>query len=241
MSSVLGIPRLEQDPHAPFPPTRDVLKSPNGLLAWGGDLHPHRLLTAYRCGIFPWYSEGQPILWWSPAPRCVLLPRKVYLSKRTRRRHNSGQYRLSADCAFAEVVNACTEPRGREDSTWITRDMALAYTRLHQLGFAHSVEVWKDDLLVGGIYGLAIGSIFFGESMFSRQTDASKIALVALSRQLADWDYGLLDCQVGNPHLFRMGAEEVSRRVFERMLERLIEEPRDPGSWQTLVHFEDRW
>jgi len=239
--SILELTRLDSDPLAPFPPTSSALESPNGLLAWGGDLHPQRLLNAYRKGIFPWYSEGQPVLWWCPAPRCVILPQKVYLSKRTRRRYNSGKFRLSADSAFVEVVKACAEPRSYNDGTWITHEMLEAYCLLHELGHAHSLEVWRDDQLIGGIYGLAIGSMFFGESMFSRQTDASKMALVALCRQLTAWGYGMLDCQVGNPHLFSMGAEEISGRTFENALAQLTEQDREPGSWALQVEFESRW
>jgi len=232
VKSILDLPRLGDDPTAPFPATREALDSPNGLLAWGGDLEPQRLLAAYRAGIFPWYSEGQPVLWWSPAPRCVIVPPAVHLSRRTRRRYNSGEYRLSADTAFAEVVAGCAAPRAYDRGTWITDDLRAAYERLHAMGRAHSVEVWQDDVLVGGIYGLAIGSIFFGESMFNRAVDASKIALVALCRLLDAWDYGLLDCQVGNPHLFRMGAVELSRSAFERCLQALTGEVREPGLWR---------
>jgi leucyl/phenylalanyl-tRNA--protein transferase len=239
--SILELTRLDSDPLAPFPDTREALDSPNGLLAWGGDLHPQRLLNAYRKGIFPWYSDGQPVLWWCPSPRCVLYPHRIYLSKRTRRRFNSGKYRLSADWAFEEVVRACAEPRSYNDGTWITREMIEAYCLLHDKGHAHSLEVWRDDHLIGGIYGLAIGSMFFGESMFSRQTDASKMALVALCRQLTAWGYGLLDCQVGNPHLFRMGAEELSRKDFENALIQLTGQDRKPESWAQRVEFDSRW
>jgi leucyl/phenylalanyl-tRNA--protein transferase len=241
MRSILDLPRLGDDPLAPFPATREALDSPNGLLAWGGDLDPQRLLAAYRAGIFPWYSEGQPVLWWSPAPRCVIHPPAVHLSQRTRRRFNSGRYRLSADCAFAQVVGGCAAPRAYDHGTWITDDLRGAFDRLHALGHAHSVEVWQDDTLVGGIYGLAIGAIFFGESMFNRAVDASKIALVALCRLLDAWDYGLLDCQVGNPHLFRMGAVELSRGTFERRLRSLTDVDREPGSWRNRALFETRW
>jgi leucyl/phenylalanyl-tRNA--protein transferase len=241
MRSILDVACLGDDPDAPFPPTRDALKAPNGLLAWGGDLHPRRLLAAYRAGIFPWYSDGQPVLWWSPAPRCVIFPGQVHLSRRTRRRYNSGRYRLTADTAFRQVVAACAEPRDHEAGTWITADMQQAYTELHRMGIAHSVEVWQQETLCGGIYGLAIGSVFFGESMFSRCTDASKIALVALCRQLEAWGFGLLDCQVGNPHLFSMGAVEVGRSAFEEWLESLLASPREPGFWRGRVRFEARW
>jgi leucyl/phenylalanyl-tRNA--protein transferase len=245
LKSILDLPRLGADPGAPFPPGSEALDAPNGLLAWGGDLHPQRLLAAYRAGIFPWYSDGQPVLWWSPAPRCVIFPAEVHLSRRTRRRYNSGCYRLSADHAFEQVISACAEPRGRDGQpdhgTWITPDMLAAYQELHRMGHAHSVEVWRNDTLCGGIYGLAIGAVFFGESMFSRSDDASKIALVALCRLLVQWDYGLLDCQVGNPHLFRMGAVEIGRKAFERCLSLLRDEPRAPGSWRDRATFAERW
>lgn len=241
MKSILDLPRLGRSPDSPFPPTCDALDSPNGLLAWGGDLHPRRLLSAYRSGIFPWYSEGQPVLWWSPAPRCVIFPDQVHLSRRTRRRFNSGLYRLSADLAFDDVIAACAEPRGNDTGTWITSDMRQAYTELHRMGHAHSMEVWRDEELCGGIYGLAIGSMFFGESMFSRSVDASKIALVALCFQLHAWGFGLLDCQVGNPHLFLMGAIQMSREAFEDWLEWLTAQPRETGLWADRVKFEERW
>jgi leucyl/phenylalanyl-tRNA--protein transferase len=210
-------------------------------LAWGGDLHPRRLLAAYRAGVFPWYSEGQPLLWWSPAPRCVIVPGEVHLSRRTRRRYNSGRYRLSADSAFEQVIAACAEPRAYERGTWITAEIQAAFTCLHRMGHAHSVEVWEGEALRGGIYGLAVGAVFFGESMFSRSVDASKIALVALCRLLEDANFGLLDCQVGNPHLFRMGAVELSRADFEKRLARLVEEPRETGSWRERAIFGGRW
>lgn len=241
MSDVLQLPRLGEKANSPFPPTGQALDSPNGLLAWDGDLQPARLLNAYRLGIFPWYSEGQPILWWSPVPRCVIFPYRVYLSKRTRRRYNSGVYRLTADCAFRKVMLACAAPRDDGHGTWITQDMVEAYCQLHHLGHAHSLEVWEADQLVGGIYGLAIGSVFFGESMFSTRTDASKIALVALCRHLEREGYGLLDCQVGNQHLYRMGAEDLSRTEFESLLMTAIQPPRPNQNWQSLVDFERRW
>ena len=241
MRSILDLPRLGENPGAPFPDTRLALRSPSGLLAWGGDLDPRRLLRAYRLGIFPWYSDGQPVLWWSPAPRCVIYPAEAYLSTRTRRRYNSGRYKLTADRAFAEVTAGCAEPRPRDAGTWITPELRRAFESLHCWGHAHSVEVWQEDELCGGIYGLAIGSVFFGESMFSRSTDASKIALVALCRLLDGWGYGLLDCQVANPHLHRMGAVEINRNLFERQLRRLVDEPRKIGSWRGRARFAARW
>ena len=241
MRSILDLPHLGPDPRSPFPAPEEALRSPNGLLAWGGDLHPDRLLQAYRMGTFPWYSEGQPILWWNPAPRCVLFPGKVYLSKRTRRRYNSGVFRLSVDRDFASVIEACSEPRDYEQSTWITTDMKDAYLRLHHAGHAHSLEVWEGETLAGGIYGLSLGRIFFGESMFSRETDASKIALVALCRLIAANGFTLLDCQVGNPHLYRMGAEEISREAFQSLLADGVAGPESPLDWKHPPRFDERW
>ncbi len=241
MNSILQLPCLGAQANAPFPSTRDALDSPNGLLAWGGALQPARLLNAYRLGIFPWYSEGQPILWWSPVPRCVIFPDKVYLSKRTRRRYNSGVYRLTADSAFTEVIHACAAPRDDGQGSWITPDMVEAYCQLHHLGHAHSLEVWEGRELVGGIYGLAIGSVFFGESMFSTKSDASKIALVALCRYLQHEGYAVLDCQVGNPHLYRMGAEDLSRETFDVLLKGAAKDARAAQSWHHAVTFEARW
>ncbi len=222
MKSILDLPRLGADPAAPFPPVSAALDAPNGLLAWGGDLHPQRLLAAYRAGIFPWYSEGQPVLWWSPAPRCVIFPAEVHLSRRTRRRYSSGRYRLTADQAFDRVLAACAEPRGRDGrqdhGTWITPAMQDAYGRLHRLGHAHSIEVWQDDALCGGIYGLAIGRLFCGESMFAKVSDASKVAFAVLVERLREWGYDFIDCQVPTDHLKSLGAKEVSRDYF---LERL--------------------
>ena len=212
------IPILNSDPESGFPPTEQALDNPPGLLAAGGDLSPTRLVDAYRHGIFPWYSDDQPILWWSPAPRCVIFPSTVHVSRRLRRRFNQGHYRVTSDRAFARVINACAKPRYENDGTWITVEMEMAYIRLHEMGIAHSVEVWMDDELIGGIYGLALGRVFFGESMFSQEVDASKIALVALSKQLDQWGFTLLDCQVSNPHLLSMGAVEILRDEFNQHL-----------------------
>jgi leucyl/phenylalanyl-tRNA--protein transferase len=217
------------------------LLRPNGLLAFGGDLQPERLLSAYRLGIFPWYTEGEPILWWSPAPRCVLFPSAVHLSRRTRRRYHGGGYRVTADTAFSAVVAACAAPREGESGTWITAAMRQAFNRLHQLGHAHAVEVWRDKQLLGGIYGLALGKVFFGESMFSRETDASKIALIALCRQLEAWQFALLDCQMPNPHLQSLGAVTLPRADFERRLRHLAAQPCATGSWTKRFTVEARW
>jgi leucyl/phenylalanyl-tRNA--protein transferase len=222
------IPILGSDPESPFPSTDLALEHPPGLLAVGGDLSPTRLINAYRQGIFPWYSDEQPILWWSPAPRCVIYPDAVHVSRRLRRRYNQGQFALSVDQAFSEVVEACSAPRRDNEGTWITTEMKSAYIHLHEMGVAHSIEVRIDDELAGGIYGLALGSVFFGESMFSKREDTSKIALVALCRQLQEWDFTLLDCQVANPHLLSMGAREISREDFNRYLVTA----NGPGQWQ---------
>ena len=185
------IPILGADPGSDFPPVEQALDYPQGLLAAGGDLSPDRLINAYRHGIFPWYSEGEPILWWSPTPRCVIFPPDVHISRRLRRQYNQGRFSLSADREFDRVIKACAEPRAQQDGTWITDDMVTAYNRLHQIGVAHSVEVWVDNELAGGIYGLALGRVFFGESMFSRTQDASKIALLHC---VASYSSGVTPC-----------------------------------------------
>ena len=231
------IPILARDPESPFPPTDQALDYPQGLLAIGGDLSPARLINAYRQGIFPWYSQGQPILWWSPAPRCVIVPDRVHVSRRLRRRYNQGRYSVTADQAFAQVIEACTAPRRDQPETWITPEMQSAYNRLHEIGVAHSVEVSVNGELAGGIYGLALGRVFFGESMFSRYVDASKVALVALCRQLHQWGFTLLDCQVSNSHLLSMGAREIPRQEFERCLP----SARDTDRWGTDFHCAERW
>jgi leucyl/phenylalanyl-tRNA--protein transferase len=231
------IPILGADPESPFPPVEEALEYPQGLLAAGGDLSPARLINAYRHGIFPWYSDDQPILWWSPVPRCVIYPDKIHLSRRLRRRYNRGEFSLTADKAFARVIEACAAPRRDQPETWITADMTGAYIDMHELGYAHSVEVWKSDELAGGIYGLALGRVFFGESMFSRYTDASKLALVALCRQLQQWNFNMLDCQVSNAHLLGMGAKEISRTEFQPQLAGV----NDPDAWQADFNFADRW
>jgi leucyl/phenylalanyl-tRNA--protein transferase len=237
VTSILDLPRLGADSADPFPPGSSALASPSGLLAWGGDLQPERLLTAYRSGIFPWYSEGQPILWWSPAPRCVIYPDAVHISRRLRRRLKQGLFTITSDQAFEEVIEACSGPRRDQDGTWITPEMLKAYVHLHELGVAHSVEVHMDGELAGGIYGLALGRMFFGESMFSKRDDASKIALVALCHQLQQWGFSLLDCQVSNPHLLSMGAQEVSRETFEGYLSTAS----DQDQWRQEFNDTNHW
>lgn len=236
------IPELDTDPESPFPPPDDAVEDPNGLLAWGGDLRPQRLLNAYQQGIFPWYGHGQPILWWSPAPRCVLIPDQVHLSRRLRRRYNQNQYQVTMDKAFAEVVACCAHPAPGREETWITGDMQYAYHHLFLLGYGHSVEVWRDSTLVGGLYGLALGRIFFAESMFSAETDTSKIALISLCKHLHTQGYELIDCQVANPHLFTMGAEEWSRSAFQDKLAQFINlAATQRGAWTGIFKPQQRW
>jgi leucyl/phenylalanyl-tRNA--protein transferase len=230
--SRLPIPCLGPDPAEPFPPARRALADPNGLLAFGGDLSPTRLLNAYRAGVFPWYSRGQPILWWSPDPRVVFRTAAVRLSSRLRRDLRRSRWTLRADTAFDRVVAACaTTPRPGQDGTWITREMACAYGELHRLGHAHSVEVFADDALVGGIYGVAIGRMFFGESMFSAASGGSKVALAGLARTLGAWDWPWIDGQVENPHLMSLGAECVPRPAFLEEIGRLVALPGRVGRW----------
>jgi len=217
-----------------FPPLHQALAEPNGLLAAGGDLSEARLLRAYRSGIFPWYNPGAPILWWSPDPRCVMLPDDMYLSRSLRKRLRRGDYHVTFDQAFLRVIRACAAPRRSQQGTWISRDIAAAYLHLHRRGVAHSVEVWIDDELAGGLYGLAIGSVFFGESMFSHQRDASKIGFAWCVAQLKHWGYQLVDCQVYNDHLASLGAIEIPRDDFAARLSRLCEQPLD-HSWQFSV------
>lgn len=215
-----------------FPPASEALAEPNGLLAAGGDLKPERLLAAYRRGIFPWYEEGQPILWWSPDPRAVLRPDGVKVSRSLRRSLIKGGFELRIDSAFAKVVAACAEPRRYTNATWITRDMAAAYARLHQLGWAHSFETWLDGELVGGLYGVAIGRVFFGESMFARATDASKVALARLAEHLRARSFELIDCQVASAHVASLGATSIARAEFLALLDEYCEPRGTPGSWR---------
>jgi leucyl/phenylalanyl-tRNA--protein transferase len=223
---------------APFPPVQSALRDPNGLLAAGGDLSSERLLDAYRRGIFPWFSEGDPILWWSPDPRMVLFPEELRISRSLSKTLRNRRYEVRFDSAFDDVIAGCAAPRGREAGTWITGEMISAYRGLHAQGWAHSSETWVDGALAGGLYGVAVGQVFFGESMFSRSTDASKIALVALVAHLKSADFRLVDCQMRTRHLESLGAREIPRRRFSRLLEELIHYPRSPGSWSgaSFVH-----
>ncbi len=224
---------LADDPHAPFPPAERALRRPDGLLAVGGDLSPVRLLAAYRHGIFPWYSEGQPILWWSPDPRTVFRTEAVRLSSRFRRSLRASRWQVRADTAFDAVVAACaTIPRAGQHGTWILPAMRQAYARLHRLGHAHSVEAFDaDGTLAGGVYGVAVGRMFFGESMFSARPGGSKVALAALAQRLAGWGWPLIDAQIDNPHLRSLGAESWPRSRFLAEAGRLAAEPAREGSW----------
>lgn len=214
-----------------FPDPSLALRDPDGLLAIGGDLSPQRILSAYRQGIFPWYSDEQPILWWSPDPRTVLLPDHLKISRSLRKTLRKGHFRITLDRAFADVIDACARPRAGSSGTWITNEMAEAYTLLHRAGHAHSVEAWLGGELAGGLYGVSIGRVFFGESMFSRRTDASKVAFVYLVTQLKAWGFPLVDCQVHSEHLASLGAEEIKRPVFIRLLRSLCTMDGRPGVW----------
>lgn len=215
----------------PLPPPESARREPNGLLAAGGGLSVPRLVDAYARGVFPWFSDGDPVLWWCPNPRLILPTDAVHVSRSLARRLARRDYRVTLDTAFGAVMRACAEPRADDHGTWITAEMLTAYEALHTHGFAHSLEVWQGDVLVGGIYGVAVGTGFFGESMFSRVPDGSKIAIVWLAAQLARWGVPFIDCQVRSDHLVRMGAIEVPRREFLRRLPPLVAAP-DPPNWR---------
>ncbi len=215
-----------------FPPLATALSEPNGLLAVGGDLVPERLLAAYRRGIFPWYSPGEPILWWSPDPRMVLFPAEFKVSRSLGRTLRRGGYEVRLDTAFARVIAACAQtPRRGQHGTWIVPEMQAAYRRLHELGLAHSVETWVDGELVGGLYGIALGRMFYGESMFSWRSDASKIAVAHLARYLERLGFGMVDCQMHTAHLASLGAREIPRDDFIARLDALVAAGPAPGPW----------
>lgn len=226
----MRLPWLDS-PETDFPDIDLALSEPNGLLAAGGDLSPQRLLQAYSSGIFPWFEEGQPVLWWSPDPRMVLYPEDLRISKSLTKALGKSQYTVTMDTAFAEVMASCAEPRGDYPGTWITDDMQTAYGQLFDAGHAHSVEVWRGNDLVGGLYGVAIGQLFFGESMFSFENNTSKIALANLVKQLQQWNYKLIDCQVSSRHLESMGAVEISRNEFRQHLVTLLPKPGRNAPW----------
>ncbi|WP_437880907.1 leucyl/phenylalanyl-tRNA--protein transferase [Pseudomonas sp. LRF_L74] len=201
-----------------FPPLEKALREPNGLLAAGGDLSPERLTTAYQHGCFPWYQEGQPLLWWSPDPRTVLFPEELHVSRSLAKLMRQQHLRVTLDQDFAAVIKACSEPREYANGTWITDAMQAAYRNLHERGLAHSVEVWQGEELVGGLYGIAMGRLFFGESMFSRADNASKVGFATLVSKLRDWGFVLIDCQMPTRHLHSFGARPISRDDFAHYL-----------------------
>jgi len=238
------VPRRADNSEMRFPPLRAARA--DGLLAVGGDLSEARLVAAYRRGIFPWYESGGPPLWWSPDPRCVLFPQRLKVSRSLARRLRRGDFDFTLDAAFARVISACAAPRagkrgggggdggGDGGGTWLTADMMRAYTALHRRGIAHSAEAWRGGPggeLVGGLYGVALGGVFFGESMFSRESDASKVALAQLVERLRAWGFALIDCQVTSPHLLRLGAEEMPRAEFIARLQAALKLPGKPGNW----------
>lgn len=237
---MLKIFGLDPDDHSqPFPDPSRALAKPNGLLAVGGSLSPERLLNAYQLGIFPWYGEDEPILWWSPDPRTVFATDAVHVSRSLKRTMRKADYAVTLDNAFTEVINQCAQPRFDGDGTWLVTDMRMAYIALHHLGHAHSAEVWRHSRLIGGLYGVAIGQVFFGESMFSVERDGSKLALVHLAQQLATWNFPILDGQVGSPHLYRMGAFDLARTNFQALLARNQHRSLQPGPWQFDIAMPD--
>jgi leucyl/phenylalanyl-tRNA--protein transferase len=215
-----------------FPPVALALSEPDGLLAVGGCLSTQRIINAYSQGIFPWYSDEDPILWWSPDPRLVIFPKQLHISKSLHKTLRRQVFQISIDTAFTEVIKACAAPRSKETGTWLSPEMQTAYIRLHQEGHAHSVEAWQDNKLVGGLYGLAVGQVFFGESMFHSKTDASKAAFVSLIKQLSLWGYQIIDCQVHTPHLISLGAEEITRQRFSALLQQYHQRQPAATAWQ---------
>ena len=219
-----------------FPPANEALDDPDGLLALGGDLSTERLILAYRNGIFPWYSDDQPILWWSPNPRCVLFPNEIHVSRSLRRTLNQQRFQVTADRHFGRIIRLCASTRA--EGTWITEEMIASYSELHRMGVAHSIEIWNQrGELAGGMYGLAIGRCFFGESMFSLETNASKVLMVHLAHQLQLWGYRIMDCQVESRHLLTMGARTIPREKFLSILRMSIDQKPDQTDWT----FRWRW
>ena len=217
--------------HPVFPPAASALRERNGLLAAGGSLAPEWLLAAYRHGIFPWFNQGEPILWWSPDPRMVVIPNQVRITRSLGKTLKKGHYEVRLDHDFAAVIRACAESRKSNVGTWITPAIEAAYIRMHELGYAHSVETWIDGELAGGLYGMALGHVFYGESMFSRRTDASKIAFAHLARFLEQHDFRVLDCQMTTRHLASLGGTEIPREAFVKMLDTLTREGPPPARW----------
>lgn len=217
-----------------FPPAE--FAEPSGLLAYGAKLTKERVKEAYRMGIFPWYNQDEPPLWWSPDPRCVLFPERVKVSKSMKQILRSGKFAVSFNKAFRQVIQNCREVHTKHGGTWISRDFVSVYSDLHDEGFCHSVEVWQDGVLVGGLYGAGFGKAFFGESMFSKVSNSSKIALIYLARNLERLGFELIDCQIDNPHLLRMGAEMIPRREFLKVVRRNRDLFYQSGEWQSLMH-----
>jgi len=222
-----------KNPEQDFPQPSKALREPDGLLAIGGCLSINRLLNAYRHGIFPWYNPGEPILWWSPNPRLVLFPNKLIVSRSLSKTLRKNSFSVTFDQAFSAVIAACAESRKEGAGTWITADINQAYNELHRLGIAHSAEAWLNGNLVGGLYGVAMGRVFFGESMFHTRTDASKVAFVRLVEQLKAWDYQLIDCQVHTNHLTNFGAEEINRSYFAQLLDQYCDTPANKSAWRS--------
>jgi leucyl/phenylalanyl-tRNA--protein transferase len=219
------------EPEDPFPPVERALKSPSGLLCAGADLSTGRLLEAYRRGIFPWYSRGEPVLWWSPDPRMVLHCEELNVPRSLAKSVRNKGFEVRIDSAFPEVLAGCSEPRKGEPGTWLSSEMQAAYLALHEAGYAHCFETWHENKLVGGLYGVAIGRMFYGESMFSRKTDASKVALVTLVQFLKSRGFPLIDCQMRTPLLASLGAREIPRRAFLRALSTLVNYAEPSGKW----------
>ena len=224
------IPWLERDD--PFPLTSQALKQPNGLLAAGADLTPGRLIEAYSLGIFPWFNADEPVLWWSPDPRMVLIPTELKVARSLKKVLRNRTYEVRLDTAFSQVMQGCAQPRNGQSGTWISPMMTDAYTRLHEMGVAHSAETWIDGKLAGGLYGVALGRMFYGESMFTEVTDASKIAFVHMAWQLKRWGFGLIDCQMKTAHLETFGAREIRRSDFMRRVSKLIQYSPAPTHWR---------
>ncbi len=229
-----SFPYIDELEYFPFPSVDKA--SPEGIVAMEGNLSPGMLLSAYKQGIFPWYSRGEPILWWSPNPRMVLFPENIHISKSMARTFKRGRFTFSMDNQFSEVINTCGGiSRTHEDGTWITLEMQEAYIHLHELGWGHSLEVWEDNELVGGLYGLSIGSVFFGESMFSRKTDASKAAFIVLAQVLGKLGFSMIDCQLYTPHLESLGAEKIDRQEYLELLKSGLQAETHRGNWHNLL------
>lgn len=234
------IPWLDTDD--PFPPVSSALRAPNGLLCAGADLSPGRILTAYSRGIFPWFNEGEPILWWSPSPRMVLYPAELRISRSLGKILRRGHFEVRMDTAFPQVMQECAAPRKGQAGTWISPAMRAAYGRLHEMGYVHSIESWRGGMLVGGLYGLALGRVFFGESMFSRENDASKVALAHLVGYIESLGFRLIDCQMSTPHLASLGAREIPRSQFQQHLRDWTPDGVLPARWPVsgAGHLSDR-